>query len=197
MSKPTDPSSPEISALLTEKRTFPPPPAFAAAAHVNAPGVYARAAADPEAFWAGFARELEWITPFTSVLEWQSPDAKWFGGGRLNVSANCVDRHVRTARRNKAAIIWEGEPGDRRTLTYFDLYRDVNAFAQVLKGLGVKKGDRVALYMPLVPELAIAMLACARVGAVHSVVFGGFSSESLRDRINDSQCSVLVTADGG
>src|SRR5262245_34647347 len=196
MSQPTDPHA-EISALLTEDRSFPPPPAFAAAAHVNDPAVYARAAADPEAFWAGFARELDWITPFTKVLEWQSPDAKWFTGGRLNVSANCLDRHVRTSRRNKAAIIWEGEPGDRRTLTYFDLHRDVNAFAAVLRRLGVEKGDRVALYMPLVPELAIAMLACARIGAVHSVVFGGFSAESLRDRINDSQCSVLVTADGG
>jgi acetyl-CoA synthetase len=197
MPQPTDPSSHEISALLIEERTFPPSAAFTAAAHANDPAVYDRAAGDPEAFWAGFANELEWITPFTRVLEWASPDAKWFGGGRLNVAANCLDRHVRTARRNKAAIIWEGEPGDRRTLTYFDLHRDVNAFAHVLRGLGVKKGDRVALYMPLVPELAIAMLACARLGAVHNVVFGGFSSESLRDRINDSQCSVLVTADGG
>src|SRR6188472_3455253 len=187
MPQPTDPSPHEISALLIEERSFPPSAAFTAAAH----------AADPEAFWAGFARELDWITPFTTVLEWQSPDAKWFGGGRLNVAANCLDRHVRTARRNKAAIIWEGEPGDRRTLTYYDLYRDVNAFAHVLRGLGVKKGDRVALYMPLIPELAIAMLACARLGAVHSVVFGGFSSESLRDRINDAQATVLVTADGG
>src|SRR4029450_2729675 len=135
--------------------------------------------------------------PFPFGPEWEPPDAKWFGGGRLNVSANCLDRHVKTSRRNKAAIIWEGEPGDRRTLTYFDLYRDVNQFAHVLRGLGVQKGDRVALYMPLVPELAIAMLACARIGAVHSVVFGGFSAESLRDRINDSQRSVLVTADGG
>ena len=114
------------------------------------------------------------------------PDAKWFVGGKINISANCLDRHVRTARRNKAAFIWEGEPGDRRTLTYFDLYRQVCQFANVLKKLGVKKGDRVALYLPLIPELAIAMLACARIGAVHSVVFGGFSAESLRDRINDS-----------
>ena len=131
------------------------------------------------------------------MLDWNAPDAKWFVGGKLNVSANCLDRHVRTARRNKAAFIWEGEPGDRRTLTYFDLYRQVCQFANVLKSLGVKKGDRVALYLPLIPELAIAMLACARIGAVHSVVFGGFSAESLRDRINDSQCKVLVTADGG
>ena len=119
------------------------------------------------------------------------PHAKWFVGGQINASVNCVDRHVRTARRNKAAIIWEGEPGDRRTLTYFDLYRQVSAFANVLKSLGVKKGDRVAIYMPLVPELAIAMLACARIGAPHSVVFGGFSAESLRDRINDAQCKLL------
>ena len=196
MSQPTDPHA-EISALLSEDRSFPPSAAFTAAAHANDPGIYERAAADPEAFWAGFAQQLDWITPYTRVLEWNSPDAKWFGGGRLNVSANCLDRHVKSARRNKAAIVWEGEPGDRRTLTYFDLYRDVNQFASVLRRLGVEKGDRVALYMPLIPELAIAMLACARIGAIHSVVFGGFSSESLRDRINDSQCSVLVTADGG
>jgi acetyl-CoA synthetase len=131
------------------------------------------------------------------VLEWNPPDARWFVGGTLNASVNCVDRHVRTARRNKAAIIWEGEPGDRRTLTYFDLFRQVSAFANVLKSLGVKRGDRVAIYMPLVPELAIAMLGCARIGAAHSVVFGGFSAESLRDRINDAQCKLLVTADGG
>ena len=125
------------------------------------------------------------------------PHARWFDGGKINASANCLDRHIRTARRNKAAIIWEGEPGDRRTLTYWDLYRQVGAFANVLKSLGVKRGDRVALYLPLIPELAIAMLACARIGAIHSVVFGGFSAESLRDRINDSQCVLLVTADGG
>ena len=135
--------------------------------------------------------------PWTKVLDWQPPHAKWFVGGTLNVSVNCLDRHTRTARRNKAALIWEGEPGERRTLTYQDLHREVRQFANVLKSLGVKKGDRVAIYMPLVPELAIAMLACARIGAVHSVVFGGFSAEALRDRINDSQCSVLVTADGG
>ena len=143
------------------------------------------------------ARELEWIEPLERVLEWKSPDAKWFVGGKLNASVNCVDRHVQTARRNKAAIIWEGEPGDRRTLTYCDLYREVNQFANVLKRLGVKQGDRVAIYLPLIPELAIAMLACARIGAIHSVVFGGFSAESLRDRINDSQCKLLITADGG
>ena len=151
----------------------------------------------PKHSGTGFAKELEWIKPWSRVLEWNAPDAKWFVDGKLNASANCLDRHVRTARRNKAAFIWEGEPGDRRTLTYFDLYRQVCQFANVLKSLGVRKGDRVALYLPLIPELAISMLACARIGAVHSVVFGGFSAESLRDRINDSQCKVLVTADGG
>jgi acetyl-CoA synthetase len=189
--------SPEIEALLKEDRSFSPTDEFRSRAHVGDPAVYERAAQDPEAFWAGFAKELEWITPWTKVLEWNPPDAKWFVGGKLNITANCLDRHVRTARRNKAAFIWEGEPGDRRTLTYFDLYRQVCQFANVLKKLGVKKGDRVALYLPLIPELAIAMLACARIGAVHSVVFGGFSAESLRDRINDSSCKVLVTADGG
>ena len=190
-------TSPEINALLNESRVFPPSQAWRDSAIVRDPEVYARAAADPEAFWAGFARELDWIQPWTQVLDWKPPHAKWFVGGRLNISANCLDRHVRTARRNKAAIIWEGEPGDRRTLTYFDLLRDVSQFANVLKSLGVKKGDRVALYMPMIPELAIAMLACARIGAVHSVVFGGFSAESLRDRINDASATVLVTADGG
>jgi len=187
----------EIDALLKEDRSFAPPEAFRRDAVVNDPGVYARADADPEAFWEAFARELEWIAPWSRVLEWTPPYAKWFVGGKLNVSANCIDRHVRGPRRNKAAFIWEGEPGDRRTLTYWDLYRQVGAFANVLKRLGVKRGDRVALYLPLIPELAIAMLACARIGAVHSVVFGGFSAESLRDRINDAKAVLLVTADGG
>jgi acetyl-CoA synthetase len=190
-------SAPEIHALLDEQRVFPPPPAWRRRARVVDDGVYARAAQNPEAFWAEFASELEWMRPWTHVLDWRPPYARWFVGGRLNVSVNCVDRHARTARRNKAAIIWEGEPGDRRTLTYFDLLREVSQFANVLKSLGVRKGDRVALYLPLIPELAIAMLACARIGAVHSVVFGGFSAEALRDRINDAQATVLVTADGG
>ncbi len=188
---------PEIDALLEESRRFAPSAEWRARARVNDPGVYARAAADPEAFWAEFARELEWMRPWDRVLDWQPPHAQWFVGGQLNASVNCVDRHARSARRNKAALIWEGEPGDRRTLTYFDLYRQVSMFANVLKSLGVRKGDRVAMYLPLVPELAIAMLACARIGAVHSVVFGGFSAEALSDRINDSQCKVLITADGG
>ena len=170
---------------------------FGAQATIDDEDVYARAERDPEAFWAGFAEELEWFSQWTQVLDWNPPHAKWFIGGTLNASVNCVDRHVRGPRRNKAAIVWEGEPGDRRTLTYFDLYRQVSQFANVLKSLGVKRGDRVAIYLPLIPELAIAMLACARIGAVHSVVFGGFSSESLRDRINDAQCTLLITADGG
>jgi acetyl-CoA synthetase len=188
---------PEISALLNENRRFPPSPQWQTSANVTDPSLYERAQADPESFWAEFAKELEWQRPWSQVLKWNPPHAQWFVGGKLNASANCLDRHVRTARRNKAAIIWEGEPGDRRTLTYWDLYRDVGAFANVLKSLGIKRGDRVALYLPLIPELAIAMLACARIGAVHSVVFGGFSAESLRDRINDAEATLLVTADGG
>jgi acetyl-CoA synthetase len=188
----------EISALLHEDRVFDASPAFRARANIHDAAVYEQAERDPESFWAAFASELEWTRKWSKVLDWTDPPhAKWFVGGQINVSVNCVDRHIRGARRNKAALIWEGEPGDRRTLTYFDLYRQVCAFANVLKSLGVQKGDRVALYMPLVPELAIAMLACARVGAPHSIVFGGFSAESLRDRINDAQCKLLITADGG
>src|ERR1051326_1569806 len=187
----------EFSDLLRQDRTFPPPPEFQKQAHIRDEKIYADAGRDPEAFWASFANELEWSKKWDRVLDWQPPHAKWFVGGRINASANCLDRHVRGPRRNKAALIWEGEPGDRRTLTYFDLYRQVSAFANVLKSLGIRKGDRVAIYLPLIPELAIAMLACARIGAIHSVVFGGFSAESLRDRINDSTCRLLVTADGG
>jgi acetyl-CoA synthetase len=193
----SDPVKPEINALQVEGRVFPPPPDWQTHARVTDPDVYARAAAHPEAFWSSFAVALEWIEPWSRVLDWQPPHAKWFVGGRLNASANCLDRHVRNSHRNKAAIIWEGEPGDRRTLTYFDLHREVCRFANVLKSLGVRKGDRVAIYLPVVPEAAIAMLACARLGAIHNVVFGGFSADSLRDRINDAQCTVLVTADGG
>jgi acetyl-CoA synthetase len=193
----SDPVSPEIEALLKEDRSFAPSEEFRKNAVINDPEIYAKAAKDPERFWETFAKELEWIEPWSTVLDWKPPNAKWFVGGKLNISANCLDRHVRTWRRNKAAFVWEGEPGDRRTLTYFDLYRQVCQFANVLKSLGVKKGDRVALYMPLIPELAIAMLSCARIGAVHSVVFGGFSAESLSDRINDASATVLVTADGG
>ncbi len=187
----------EIDDLLREDRTFPPPADFRARAVVSDESLYAEAERDPDAFWAKFAGELEWSRPWDKVLDWQPPNAKWFVGGTLNASVNCIDRHVRGPRRNKAALIWEGEPGDRRTLTYHDLYREVSKFANVMKSLGIKKGDRVSIYLPLIPELAIAMLACARIGAIHSVVFGGFSAESLRDRINDSQCRLLITGDGG
>jgi acetyl-CoA synthetase len=187
----------DIDVLLQEHRRFEPSDAFRRHALVSSADIYDRAARDPEGFWAEMARELEWIKPWKHTLEWKPPHAKWFTGGTLNASANCLDRHVRTARRNKAAIIWEGEPGDRRTLTYWDLYHEVNRFALVLDKLGVKRGDRVAIYLPMIPEVVIAMLACARVGAIHSVVFGGFSAESLRDRINDAECKLLITADGG
>jgi acetyl-CoA synthetase len=189
--------SSDLEALLHENRKFEPSDAFRAAALPNDPGVYARAAADPEAYWAEQAKTLEWIRPYDRVLAWDPPHATWFAGGTLNASVNCVDRHIRTARRNKAALVFEGEPGDRRTLTYWDLYVAVNQFGNVLRSLGVQRGDRVAIYLPMIPEAVIAMLACARIGAIHSVVFGGFSPESLRDRINDSQCKVLITADGG
>ncbi len=190
-------SDQNIDVLLQENRKFPPSDQFRREAHVGDEKLYAEAAADPEGFWARMAEELEWIKPWDKVLEWNPPHVKWFLGGQLNVSSNCIDRHVEGGWRNKAAIIWEGEPGDQRTLTYWDLYREVTKFANVLKGLGVKKGDRVAIYLPLIPEAAISMLACARIGAIHSVVFGGFSPESLRDRINDAEAKVLITADGG
>ncbi|MEO7190437.1 MAG: acetate--CoA ligase [Vicinamibacterales bacterium] len=193
----SDHDKPEINALLQEGRVFPPSREWQTTALARDPDVYSRAAADPEAFWAGLAGELEWSKPWTQVLDWQPPHARWFVGGQLNVSVNCLDRHIRAGRRNKAALIWEGEPGDYRTFTYFDLHRRVCQFANVMKGLGIGKGDRVAMYMPVIPELAIAMLACARIGAVHNVVFGGFSAEALRDRINDCQASLLITADGG
>src|SRR5215470_10767105 len=192
-----DKNAAEFSDLLKEDRSFPPPTKFREHAHISDDRIYAEAERDPEEFWARFAHELDWSKPWDRVLEWNPPHAKWFVGGKINASVNCVDRHLASARRNKAALIWEGEPGDSRTLTYFDLHREVSQFANVLKSLGIKKGDRVALYLPLIPELAIAMLACARIGAVHSVVFGGFSAESLRDRINDQKARLLVTADGG
>ena len=191
------PTAAAIDALLEENRTFPPPLEFRAKAVIRDESIYAQAADDFEAFWAKIAGELDWFVTWNRVLEWNAPDAKWFVGGKLNASYNCLDRHIRGARRNKAALIWIGEPGDRRTLTYWDLYRETNKFANALKKLGVAKGDRVAIYMPMIPELPIAMLACARIGAVHSVVFGGFSAEALRDRINDAQAKVLITADGG
>jgi acetyl-CoA synthetase len=187
----------DIDVLLQENRKFEPPPEFTRAAVASSPGIYEEAARDPEKFWADQARELDWIKPWTKVLEWKPPHAKWFVGGKLNIAANCIDRHIAGPRRNKAALIWEGEPGDQRTLTYWDLYREVSRFSNVLKKFGARKGDRIAIYLPLIPEAAIAMLACARIGAIHSVVFGGFSPESLRDRINDAKAKILITADGG
>ena len=195
-------SGTNIESVLQEQRVFPPSKDFAAQAHIKSmaelEALRAEAAADPEAFWARYAEsELHWFRKWTDVLKWQPPHAEWFAGGQINISYNCLDRHLTTWRRNKAALIWEGEPGDTRTLTYQQLHTEVCRFANVLKKIGVVKGDRVALYMPLIPELAISMLACARIGATHSVVFGGFSSAALIDRINDAQCKVVVTADGG
>ncbi len=187
----------EIDALLKEDRVFDPPEAFRQQANINDPDIYEKADKDPEGFWASFAKELEWSHPWDQVLDWQPPDAKWFVGGKLNVSVNCVDRHALGPRRDKPALVWEGEPSDTRTLTYGELYVEVQKCANVLKSLGVKHEDRVAIYLPMIPELPTLMLACARIGAVHSVVFGGFSAESLRDRINDMQAKLLVTADGG
>ncbi|MFL5538589.1 MAG: acetate--CoA ligase [Longimicrobiaceae bacterium] len=186
-----------LDSLLQEDRTFPPPPEFAAQANERDPGIYARADADPEAYWAGWAERLDWFRRWDRVLEWEPPYAKWFTGGRLNASHNCLDRHLQAGRGGKTALLWEGEPGDRRTYTYADLHREVGRAANALRRLGVKKGDRVAIYLPMIPEAAIAMLACARIGAPHSVVFGGFSAESLRDRIRDAEARVLITADGG
>ncbi len=191
----------QISSTLKEDRVFPPLSEFSARAHISSPAeleqIVRDASARPEEFWAGIASELHWFTPWRSVLEWTPPFAKWFTGGTTNLCYNCVDRHLGGWRRNKAAIIWEGEPGDSRVLTYADLARETARFANVLRRLGVQTGDRVGLYLPMIPELAIAMLACARIGATHSVVFGGFSAEALRDRMNDAQAKVVVTADGG
>src|SRR5215470_12368446 len=186
-----------VEALLKEKRKFAPPKDFVKRAHVNRAAIYKEAAKNPAKFWERFARELDWFKPWKTVLQWKAPYAKWFIGGKLNVSYNCLDRHVATARKTKAAIVWEGEPGDARVLTYWDLYREVNRFAAALKRRGVKRGDRVTIYMPMVPELPIAMLACARIGAPHSVIFGGFAPEAVRDRIHDANSRVLITADGG
>src|SRR5881409_1794356 len=190
-------SSATIDSLLKAREQYPPSAAFRKSGHLKDDTFRQDAAKDPGAFWSRMAKELDWIAPWSKVLEWNPPFAKWFLDGKLNVSANCLDRHLAGPRRNKAALVWEGEPGERRVLTYHALHREVCRFANVLKGLGVRAGDRVGIYLPMVPEAAIAMLACARIGATHSVVFGGFSPEALRDRMNDAEASVLVTADGG
>ncbi len=194
---------PSIDVLLSETRNFPPSEDFKAKANSRDASVYETAARDPEKFWEKWAKELKWDNPWKTTLDWKPPHAQWFKEGKLNACVNCVDRHVldekggEHARSKKKALIWEGEPGDTRTLTYGDLYREVNRFANVLKKIGLQKGDRVAVYMPMTPEAVIACLACARLGLVHSVVFGGFSAESLRDRINDAEARALITADFG
>jgi acetyl-CoA synthetase len=191
----------DIESTLKEVRVFPPPDSFAQAAHIKSlgeyRGLYEASLRDPEGFWAQQAETLRWSKRWDRVLEWNPPFAKWFSGGTLNLSENCLDRHVTTWRKNKAALIWEGEPGETRTLTYQELLREVGRFANVLKALGVHKGDRVGIYLPMIPEAAIAMLACARIGATHTVVFGGFSSEAVRDRMNDAEAKLIITADGG
>jgi acetyl-CoA synthetase len=193
-------SDPNIDSTLNEQRKFECPEHFRQGAHIKSAEeydrIYRESVEQPEKFWGRIASELHWFKKWDKVLEWNHPWAKWFTGGEINLSYNCLDRHVQTARKNKAAIIWESEPGEIRTLTYQQLHREVQKFANVLKSLGVKKGDRVALYMGMTPELAIAMLACARIGAPHTVVFGGFSSNALVDRIHDSQATAVVTQDG-
>jgi acetyl-CoA synthetase len=187
-----------IEALYTEDRTFPPPEGFRASALVTDTALYDEAARDDEGFWARQAAELlTWRKDWDRIVEWELPFAKWFVGGQLNVAENCLDRHVDAGRGDRVAFHWEGEPGDTRTITYAELRDEVSRFANVLKGLGVQRGDRVNIYLPMIPELPVAMLACARIGAAHSVVFGGFSAAALVDRINDAEAKVLVTADGG
>ncbi|HKD04977.1 MAG TPA: acetate--CoA ligase [Bryobacteraceae bacterium] len=192
--------STDIESSLKEERLFDPPAEFSSRAHIKSieeyERLYKQADAEPEAFWGRIAHELEWFEPWKKVLEWNAPWAKWFVGGKLNLAYNCLDRHLSSWRRNKAAIIWESEPGEIRTLTYQQLHSEVCKFANVLKSCGVAKGDRVAIYMGMAPELAIALLACARIGAPHTVVFGGFSSQALVDRINDSQAVCVITQDG-
>jgi len=193
--------SANITSVLKENRIFKPAAKFSKSAAIKSfaqyKKLYNQSIHDPEKFWGTMADELTWYKKWSKVLRWKLPFAEWFVGGKINVSVNCLDRHLTTWRKNKAAIIWEGEPGDTRTLTYADLHREVCQCANVLKKLGVVKGDRVIIYMPMIPELPVAMLACARIGATHSVIFGGFSSEALKDRINDAQAKLVITADGG
>jgi acetyl-CoA synthetase len=192
-------SNPNLDSTLRENRVFPPPAEFSARAHVRSladyEALYASSVSDPEAFWDGVARELDWFEPWSKVLDWQQPWAKWFVGGKINMCHNCVDRHALGDKRDKVAILWEGEPGEVRRLTFGDLHGEVQRFANALKGLGIKKGDRVAVYMGMTPELAIAILACARIGAVHSVIFGGFAAHAIVDRVNDAQCVAILTQD--
>ena len=197
MTDETKATKPTIEALLEEERLFPPSEAFIAQANVNSEDVYARAQRDPDGHWAALAEELHWFKKWDTVLKWDHPHARWFDGGKLNACYNCLDRHLDSPTRNKIAVFWEGELGEQRSFTYWQLWREVCKFANVLKGLGVKRGDRVTIYLPMIPELLIAMLACARIGAPHSIVFGGFSADSLSGRINDCEGTLLITADGG
>src|SRR5215212_4988315 len=192
--------TPNIESVLQEERVFPPPESFSEQAHIKSiaelDNLRAEADADPESFWARMAEELHWFKKWDTVLKWDAPHAEWFVGGKINLSYNCLDRHLTTWRRNKAALIWEGEPGEVRTYTYQQLHTEVCKFANVLKSLGIQKGDRVAIYMGMTPELPVAMLACARIGATHSIVFGGFSATALIDRINDAEAVAVITQDG-
>jgi acetyl-CoA synthetase len=198
MASPTT-TSPNLDSMLREDRVFAPPSEFAAKAHLRSLAeyeeLYARSIADPEGFWESAARELHWFEPWIRVLEWDLPCAKWFVGGKINISYNCLDRHVLNGKRDKTAILWEGEPGEVRKLSYGELLAEVQKFANVLKSLGIGKGDRVAVYMGMTPELAIAILACTRIGAVHSVIFGGFAASAIVDRVNDAQCVAILTQD--
>ena len=188
-----------IENLLREERTFPPAPEFVANALLSDASIYERAASEDgfRAFWTEEGNKLDWIEPWNELYTWDAPYTKWFIGGKLNVSVNCLDRHVAAGLGQRVAYFWEGEPGDTRTITYAELLDEVCRFTNALRGLGVKKGDRIAIYMPMIPELPVAMLACTRIGAAHSVVFGGFSADALADRIDDAECSVVITADGG
>ncbi|MDA3039276.1 MAG: AMP-binding protein, partial [Actinomycetota bacterium] len=191
-------SEPTIGVFEVEDRSFPPSAAFIAAANVGDTSLYDEAEADYEAFWARQAREvLSWRRDFDQILDWQLPFAKWFLGGQLNVSYNCLDRHVEAGKGDKVAFHWEGEPGDKVTLTYAQMLTEVKKFANVLKGFGLQKGDRVAIYMPMILELPIAMLACARIGVAHSVIFGGFSADAIIDRCDDASARPIITADAG
>jgi len=185
----------ELEVLLADDRTYPPPPEFTAQANANDPAIYEQADADFEGWWESWARELEWAEPWARVLDWNPPWAQWFVDGKINASYNCLDRHVEAGNGDRVAFYWEGEDAERRTITYSDLLEMTSRFANVLKDLGVERDDRVAIYMPMVPEAPAAMLACARIGAPHSVVFGGFSAQAAADRINDCEAKVLVTAD--
>jgi acetyl-CoA synthetase len=191
--------SQDLDSTLREYRVFPPPEEFSRKAHIQSleqyETLYKQSIEDPEAFWAGVAQELHWFKPWDKVLEWNLPHARWFAGGQMNLSYNCIDRHLDGPRRDKAALIWEGEPGEIRRLTYAELHVEVQKFANALKALGIKKGDRVAVYMGMTPELAIALLACARIGVIHSVIFGGFAANAIADRVNDSGCVAILTQD--